>query len=78
MLITKTKNSCSVPIFLVSFRIEIFSYTSAHGARIMSSWVYEGFNASGGLQPSVYTGLNAFAEKLVCTRTNEIRDSNPF
>ena len=28
---------------------------SARGARIRSLWVYEGFNASGGILPSVYT-----------------------
>ena len=30
-----------------------------------SAWVYEGFNASGVLWHSVYTGLNAFAENRV-------------
>ena len=29
-----------------------------------SWWVYRGFNASGGLWPSLFTGLNAFAEIL--------------
>ena len=38
---------------------------SACGARIKYWLVYEGFNASEGLQPSVYTGLNASKENLV-------------
>ena len=42
-------------------------------------WVYGGFNASGDLWFSVYTGLNAFAKKInACTHThtNRIRVSN--
>ena len=42
--------------------------TSAHGAQIRSCWrVYEDLNASGGLGPSVCTGLNALNKILnVC------------
>ena len=41
---------------------------SASCARIRSQRVYEGCNASGGIQPSVYTGFNALAENLVTFR----------
>ena len=37
---------------------------SARWARIRFWEVYGGFNASGGLRPSVHAGLNAFAENF--------------
>ena len=40
-------------------------------SRIRSWRVYEGLNASGGLRPSVYTGLNAL--QTILLRTNGIR-----
>ena len=39
--------------------------TRRHASQIRSWRVYGGFNASGGLQPSVYIGLNSLAENLV-------------